>query len=446
VRRVTGLQPLEYHLDVVGRLAEREPESWCAFAAATEAGRSATEAGRSATEAGGSATEAGGSGNPKAEGSADAVHAELLRAAYRLDPASHPRLAAAVTAAATALGVEVPVTVYQLEGDRAANAALLYRRSEAVVVFSGSLLERLTDAELTALLGHELAHHRLWSLDSGRFLVAERMLDALTADARTPAVFLETARRWNLATELFADRGALLACADLYVAVASLVKAATGLSDVDAAAYLRQAAAADPAAGSHGLTHPETVLRAWSLQSWHGERSDSAAVTLLSPRLDLDRLDLADQERLERLTRRLIEAYLAPRWLRSDLVTAHARQFFPDLELPAAPPTEPSPAHEPGSANATGDLERLADSTTESTRRYLSYVLLDLATVDPDLEDRPLAAAQELADRSGFGATFTDLARRELAGPEPARRATRRATRRPSAARPQPALAPEQAR
>ncbi|HET9656780.1 MAG TPA: M48 family metalloprotease [Kineosporiaceae bacterium] len=226
---MTGLQPLAYHVDVTERLARLEPQGWQAFTAAA------------------------GSADP------GGLHEDLARTAYRLDPRSHPRVGAAVAAAGAALGVEVPVTVYQLEGAPEANAALLYQRSEAVVTLSGDLLDRLTDPELTALLGHELAHHRLWTLDGGRYGVADRMLDALALDARTPEPFLETGRRWNLATELFADRGALAACGDPEVAIACLVKAATGLREVDAAGYVQQAEAADPAAGSRGRTHPETV-------------------------------------------------------------------------------------------------------------------------------------------------------------------------------------------
>ena len=399
---VTGLQPLNYHLDVAGRLARLEPEGWRAFATAGER------------------AELGG------------LHAELARTAYRLDPQSHPRVGAAMAAAVAALGVEVPVTVHQLEGERQANAALLHHRQEVVVTLSGDLLERLTDPELAALFGHELAHHRLWTLDGGRFGTADRMLNALAADARTPEPFLETARRWSLATELFADRGALAACGDLQVTVACLVKVATGLREVDAAGYLRQADVADPAAGSRGWTHPETVLRAWALQHWDTNRTDEQAATLLRPRIrpgrpdhdrpdhdrpdhdlpdpgfpDLECLDLADQEVLEQLTRRMVGAFLELGGSSSDLVLAHARAFFPDLQASATPPSEPVPTAGASAAAA-------AVQVPDATRRYLGYVLLDLATVDPDLQEHGLTAAGELAGRLGFGELFTDLVRLEL--------------------------------
>jgi hypothetical protein len=413
---VTGLQPLEYHVDVAGRLSRLEPAGWHAFTSA-----------------------------PETTASGD-LHAGLARTAYRLDPAAHPRVAAAVAAAAGALGVEVPVTVYQLEGGPGSNAALLHRRSEAVVTLGGDLLERLTDAELAALFGHELGHHRLWTLDGGWFGVADRMLDALAAHAGTPEPFLETGRRWNLATELFADRCALAACGDVTVTVSCLVKAATGLREVDPSAFLHQAETADPASGSRGRTHPETVLRAWALHRWNTERCDASAITLLRPGLDLDRLDLADREALEHLTRQLVEAFLAPAWSRTDLMLAHTRAFFPDL-VPGPPMTSTPPTTNTGPTTGTTPTTGTpaavppvpvppipsvpppaAADLPETTRRFLGYVLLDLATVDPDLEDRPLIAAQELAGRLGFGEIFAELVRAELTEPARARRTAARRT------------------
>jgi Zn-dependent protease with chaperone function len=355
-----------YHRLVVDRLRALEPASWSAFAEAADA-------------------------------QARDLHAQLLRAAYRLDPGAHPEVAHAAAAAAGALGVTAPVTVYQLEGGRQANATLVHAPDEAVVALSGNLLGLLTGPELTAVLGHELAHHVLWTGDGGALFVADRLLDALALDARTPPAYLETARRWGLATELAADAGALLACGDLRTAVAALVKTATGPAAVDPDAYLAQAASVDPAAGvAAGRTHPETVLRARALQQG-AATGDEAVAGLLGGGLDVETLDLVDRDRLENLTRRMIEAMLAPPGVRTDAVLAHARQFFPDL-VPAAG----------GQAAFT-----VPEGATAATRRYLAYVLLDLATVDPDLEDVGLLAALTLAARTGLGGTVADAAAHE---------------------------------
>jgi hypothetical protein len=277
---------------------------------------------------------------------------------------------------------------------------LLHTADEAVIALSGTLLDLLDDGELTAVLGHELAHRVLWTAQDGRFLVADRLLDALRHDPRTPTAYLETGRRWNLATELYADRGALLACAALPTAISALVKIGTGLAEVDAAAFLAQAEAADPASGSRAPTHPETVLRARALARWWSD--EDATATVLAPGLDLDALDLIDRERLERLTRELIEDALAVPTVRTDAVLAHAHQFFPGLE----PAVRTTPAAVPPQA-------------TEATRRYLAYVLLDLATVDPDLDDAGLTAVRSLADRVGLGPALAEAITREQLDPRP---------------------------
>ncbi len=389
---MASVTPLAYHADVVERLSRLEPASWAAFAEAV----AVTPVGDVAP-----------------------VHAELLRRAYRLDPAGHPVVAAAVSRASAALGVDVPVTVYQLEGEPIANASLIDLQDEAVVVLAGNLVELLDEPELTAVLGHELTHQLLWRLDGGRYLIADRLLDALALDARTPAVYLETARRWRLATELLADRGALRACADLRVCISALLKTATGLARVDPDSYLAQAAEADPLRGAQGRTHPETVLRAWALARAVGGVAldgppdpERAETVVLCPGLDIDRLDLADRAALEALTRRLIAHVLETPWMCTDAVLAHARRFFPDLSppwpRPASGPTEPGAGGpvwtEP--VEPTGDL-------AEETRRYLGYVLLDFATVDPDLEDEALRAVLGTARLFGLDGAFEKIARLE---------------------------------
>lgn len=360
--------PTPYHREVAGLLRRLEPTAWAALAAVP--------------------------GDLAANG--DDLHRELLRSAYPLDPGSHPEVTRPAHRAVAALGVQVPVSLWQLEGDPHPNATLLHRPGEAVVAFSGGLLPLLTEDELTAVLGHELAHHQLWQADGGALLVADRLLEAVAADARTPPAYLETARRWRLATEVAADRGALLACGDLHATVAALVKTATGLPSVDPASYLAQAAAVDPAEGVRGdRSHPETVLRVGVLARWAADPADgdTALAALLGSGLDLDRLDLAERDTLEDLTRCTVKAMLAAPGVAGDAVLAHARLFFPGLAAaPSAADTVPVP-----------------DGASEATRRYLCYVLLDLATVDPDLGDVGLVEARKVASGIRIGDDFQQV-------------------------------------
>src|SRR4029434_8591240 len=112
---------------------------------------------------------------------------------------------------------------------------------EAHIVFTGPILSTLKGAELDALIAHELAHYRLWDMDDGDYLVADRLLMAAANDPRAASSHVQTARRFRLYAEVFADRGSLAGCGQLEAAVAALVKTETGLPEVSAKSYLRQA-------------------------------------------------------------------------------------------------------------------------------------------------------------------------------------------------------------
>ncbi len=347
-------------------------------------------------------------------GSAEDLEQQLLRHAYRMEAEAHPRVHEAARRAGAALEVSVPISIYQLEGADQVNAALAYRPSEAVIAFSGNILALLSDDELVACFGHELAHHRLWSEDASRLLVADRFLGALSIDAATPPYYLETGRRYDLATELYADRGSFLACGSLEVTVSSLVKVATGLGDIDPTAYLRQARDAHPERGSGGATHPETALRAWALELWANGDGDQAVRTLLAPGLDIERLDLVDRERLETLTRRLVMDAVAPTWMQTDAVTGHARQFLVDVLATAAGRSRGWPRQQLADGAARPVETRVPDEASTETRRFLAYVLLDLATVDPDLDDEPLVECLAVAREAGIEPAFETLVKKEM--------------------------------
>ena len=68
-------------------------------------------------------------------------------------------------------------------------------------------------------------------------------------------------------------------------------------------------------------------------------------------------------------TRRLMEYFLQPKWFQSEAVLGHAKLFFDDFQ--------------PVSAKDPSVLE-FVHSCDLRTREYLSYVLLDFATADPE--------------------------------------------------------------
>lgn len=335
----------------------------------------------------------------------------LLRNTYRLAPDGHAVLHEAGRRAADNLGLDGPVEFFQAEGSAAPNAALLHQPDRAVILFEGRLLDLLDEPELTAVCGHELAHRLLWTLDDGAYLAADRLLDAAAADARTPPQYLETHRRWAMAGELFADRGALVACGDLRTTVRALLKVRTGLSGVDPEAYLRQAAELDLSTGSRGTSHPEGVARAWALRGWLAGEDVEALVT--GP-LDVDAPDVLDAAVLRELSAELAAHAAAEPGLRTDTVATHAAGFAEppgELGVPAgAVPRfdEPLPVRP-----VDGLLPRPPRPLSAATRKYLCYLLLDLATADPDLGDAGQIAVMGLARRAGLTA-YDELADDEL--------------------------------
>ncbi len=177
---ISSLTPLPYHQRVVDYLKAHEPVVW----------------------------EWASSLGVQQEHAQD-VRAQLLRNTYRLSPETHPQAYQACETALQCLQIQAPATLYQA-GDGTMNASLYYLAGEVHVVFYGPVLERLDAQELLALLGHELAHYRLWSEHGGDYLTAERILNHAMADMNTPPSLEQTARLYSLHTEIYADRGAAL--------------------------------------------------------------------------------------------------------------------------------------------------------------------------------------------------------------------------------------------
>jgi hypothetical protein len=341
---------------------------------------------------------------------AEEARRELLRAAYRLDRSAHRELVDAAALAAGRLGIDDPVTLYQAQdgSSEGANALVVSLPGEAHVVFSGRLLELVEGPELVAVVGHELAHHLLWSIDDADFWVLDRLVHGAASDVAAQACHEETARLVRLHTELIADRGGLVAAGgDVETAVAALVKISTGLRSVSGASYLAQATEVvdGGSEASAGLSHPEVFLRVWALDRWAGGGADvdaEVAERLTGP-VDLDRLDVLAQRRVADGVFALIRRFAGYPWAATDAVIGHAR-LFGDAAVPAESrrspvmpqPLEPSP---PGLV----DLH--------------AYVLLDLATVDEDIERPALAAALVLGEELGIAKRLDAIVAKELSMP-----------------------------
>jgi hypothetical protein len=336
---------------------------------------------------------------------ADSLRLDLLKQTYRLEPAAYPELFAALADAKTQLGLDVPVTVYQSQANRELNAALYFLAGEAHIVLQGGVLNLLGPAELRGVLGHELAHYILWSSADRRFLLSDRIVQAMAMDPRADSTHVETARLMRLYTEIYADRGALEVTRDPVAVVSGLVKMTTGLNEVDAMSYVRQAEEvfSRTKVRTEGLSHPETFIRARALMLWsEGTPDVDAEVTrMIEGTVSLDKMDLLAQQRLTGLTQRWLQLFLRPIWFRTDAVRGHARQFFPDFDFALEGET---------------DLPLLAElrAADHSVRDYFLYLLLDFCAVDPELEHEPVRAAFAVACELGWDERLETLVVKEL--------------------------------
>jgi len=369
-----NLEPLPYHLEAREYLKSRERELWNWFASAQAR-----------------------------EDYTKNLRLELLKSTYRLDPEGHSDLYANLNEAKAKLHLEIPVTLYQAQNSSQLNASLFFIPEEGHVVFSGPVFNLLNADELKSVIGHELAHYHLWRRDGGEFHIADRLLQAVSNDPRAASSHEQSARRYQLYTEIFADRGSLCVTGAVDPVVASLVKIQTGLSQVSAPGYLKQAEEifSTGNVATEGLSHPEAFIRARSLALWQEqpENAPSQIKKMIEGAVALEELDLLGQVTMTEKTRRLLEYLLQPKWIQTPAVLGHARLFFDDFR--------PVPNRDPSA------LAGLTSGDTK-TGEYFCYLLLDFVTADPDLDEMPLAAALEVSQRLELGEQFEKLAAREL--------------------------------
>lgn len=366
------LIPLPQHLELTDWLRREEKEVWRWF-----------------------------SDKEKAATDAEQVRLSLLHDTYRMDAEGHPEVFKEIEAACTALDLKVAVHVYQAQNHTQPNAAVCHLPGEAHVIFSGPILSLLSSEELRGVIGHELAHHFLWQMDDGAYLLADLILHAAASHPGAEPAHAHSARVWRLATELFADRGAYLATGSLEATVAGLVKVSTGLAQVSAKSYLAQAeeifSKSKPRIDQ--LSHPETFIRARALQLWV-ERNDSLDETvarMLEFDEGLDDLTLVQQSEMAALTRRFLAHLLEPSWFQTEATLAHARLFFREFQT-AADPTI---------------IEELAGRPVLH-REYFAQLMLDFCAIDPDLNDPPVTRCLEMARDLQCLGTFEKMLTKEL--------------------------------
>ncbi len=339
------------------------------------------------------------------EDQGEALRLDLLKTTYRLDRDEKPDLYQTADEVAAKLGLDLPLTIYQAQQANEMNASIAYLPGEAHIVLAGPVLDRLSSGELRALFGHELSHLVLWERFDRVYLIADQILSAMTYDAQVHPAHLETARLFRLYTEIFCDRGCWFVTDNTDEAISTLVKIETGLADVSAASYVRQAdeifSKENPQ--TDGVTHPECYIRARAIHLWANSPStaDEQIARMIEGPPALEQLDLLRQIQVRQTTTQLIAELLRPKWFQTDAALAHAR-LYDENYSPTADRTDGF------------DLSAAVKTPDTNLLNYYCYVLMDFVTSDRQLEELPLAAALTLAEQLGLEKRFAEIAIKEL--------------------------------
>ena len=336
------------------------------------------------------------------------VKLDLLKSTYRVTRDDQPGLYSQVDGIREQFGLDVPATIYQHQGGSGdANAALVFLPDELAIMLMGNVSDLLAEPEMLALLGHEISHYRLYSLEGGQYFTAARFLEWSTLQPGCEASYLETDRLYRLHTEIFADMGALHVTGDRDAVISCLIKVATGLKKVTPSSYLEQTdeILKQYNQGSEGLTHPELFIRAKAIDllTCDPPKLDEVAALVRGP-LDTKRLDLVGQTTLGALTRTLVDELLTHSFMRGEYTANLAERYFPRYAWPDAPAATPSHAV----------LAQEIATMAKSCHDFLAYVLLDFATVDPDGGEKALALTLNVAERIGLLPVYEPIARKEL--------------------------------
>jgi Zn-dependent protease with chaperone function len=211
----------------------------------------------------------------------DVARAELLGSAVKVSSQQLPRVYQAARTAGANLRVTVP-TLFAVSSS-AIKVKALGTEDTPYLVINVELAEKLSDAELTAAIGHELGH-----IQNGHILYATALHYLNTSAAFfvrwvvQPAIM--TLQAWSRRAEVTCDRASLLAVRDVDQALESLVKLAMGASTeagFSAQEYLRDLPDPKKGVGRYAelfRSHPYVPKRVHALRAF----ADSAYYAMAS--------------------------------------------------------------------------------------------------------------------------------------------------------------------
>eukprot|EP00562_Extubocellulus_spinifer_P011146 CAMPEP_0178552156 /NCGR_PEP_ID=MMETSP0697-20121206/7153_1 /TAXON_ID=265572 /ORGANISM="Extubocellulus spinifer, Strain CCMP396" /LENGTH=295 /DNA_ID=CAMNT_0020185027 /DNA_START=104 /DNA_END=992 /DNA_ORIENTATION=+ len=209
------------------------------------------------------------------------VRLDLLSSSVKVTPDQLPELHSSLLEACEVMDLDTPPELY-VQSNPQANAFTLAlgaaRNTSPIVVVTSALLDRCSDEEVQAIIGHELGHlkceHSLY-LTLGN--VATTPLRALPFIGSQTESLLQ---RWRLAAEYSCDRAAMLVAQDTDVVAGAMLKLFAGTSRAtNTRAFIEQSReyeqlldSANPlvraSINMQQRTHPLPVKRLSELEKW----------------------------------------------------------------------------------------------------------------------------------------------------------------------------------
>lgn len=206
---------------------------------------------------------------------------DLLSSSVKVSSEQMPELHKSMEDAAGVLDMDVVPELY-VQSSSQANAFTLALQGRdnkpPIVVVTSALLDRCSDDEVEAIIGHELGHlkcsHSLYLTLGGLASTPLRGLPLLGSQAE------QLLQQWRLAAEYSCDRAALLVAQDVNVVAGAMLKLFAGTSRAtNTQAYIDQAREyenllkdANPIVRStirmQQRTHPLPVKRVAELEKW----------------------------------------------------------------------------------------------------------------------------------------------------------------------------------
>lgn len=335
----------------------------------------------------------------------EAFKTDLLKNSYRIDPDTEPKMYEILNVAKDKLGIIVPITIYQSQSMDGNNAGVVFFENEAHIILSGTILKLLNADELLVLFGHELSHIVLFSLENGDFEITNRIINTIASDSSSELFYYETARLYQLYTELFCDLGALKVSGSLEITIQTLVKLNTGLEKVSAESYLKQAneILERIEKGSNGETHPEHFIRAKALEIFEKDNSNYYLKTekIISGKTDLHQLNLFNKKLVFDSTKELISIILKPKWAQSEYCNALYKQYF-------------SSSDKKTEAFIDEAFKLKIENSRKNLKEYYAYVMLDFALCDPDLKEAFIGHILDIAEQLSLQDEMKTILKKEL--------------------------------